>query len=116
MRIVSTLDIHSYGRDTPNLRTAVDNLARFVQHGGTVVYGTDLGNGPIPEGLHVGEVMHLVSAGLRADQILQAVTAGPIRVGAPADLVGLGGDPRVNLAAFSKVRFVMRGGRIARND
>ncbi len=43
MRIVSTLDILSYGEVTPELRTACDNLVRFRAAGGTVVYGTDLG-------------------------------------------------------------------------
>ena len=48
LRIVSTLDIHSYGRDTPEIRAAIDNLRRFHAAGGTVIYGTDLGNGPDP--------------------------------------------------------------------
>ena len=48
MRIVSTLDIHGWGSDTPEIRTALDNLSRFHAAGGRVVYGTDLGNGPIP--------------------------------------------------------------------
>ena len=50
LRIVSTLDIHSFGRDTPAIRTAIDNLRRFHAAGGTVIYGTDLGNGPSPPG------------------------------------------------------------------
>ena len=50
MRIVSTLDILSFGRDTAELRVALDNLRRFHDAGGEVVYGTDLGNGPIPSG------------------------------------------------------------------
>src|SRR6266498_3440795 len=44
VRIVSTLDIWSFGNVTPELRTAADNMARFRAAGGTVVYGTDLGN------------------------------------------------------------------------
>ena len=50
MRIVSTLDILSFGRDTPAIRTALDNLRRFHDAGGTVIYGTDLGNGADPAG------------------------------------------------------------------
>ena len=59
MRIVSTLDIQSYGRDTPEIRTALDNLRRFHAAGGEVSYGTDLGNGPIPAGIHTREVLLL---------------------------------------------------------
>ena len=54
MRIVSTLDIHSFGKDTPEVRMALDNLRRFIIEGGAVAYGTDLGNGPIPPGIHGG--------------------------------------------------------------
>ena len=31
MRIVSTLDIHSYGKETPELHTALDNLNRTME-------------------------------------------------------------------------------------
>ena len=61
-RWVSTLDIHGFGRDTPELRCALDNLARFHRSGGEVVYGTDLGNGPIPSGVHVDELRWLRAA------------------------------------------------------
>jgi imidazolonepropionase-like amidohydrolase len=114
MRIVSTLDIHSFGKDTPEVRMALDNLRRFITEGGTVAYGTDLGNGPIPPGIHVGEVWHLYRAGLSAEQLLQAVTFRPLAVGEPADLVALGGNPLENLGALGKVRLVIRAGRRVR--
>jgi len=112
VRIVSTLDIHSYGRDTPEWRIALDNLHRFAAAGGEVAYGTDLGNGPIPPGLHVREAAHLLAAGLTPDDVLRAITAGPIAPGAPADLIGLDGDPREDVRALGRVRFVMKAGRV----
>jgi imidazolonepropionase-like amidohydrolase len=111
MRIVSTLDIHSYGRDTPDLRTATDNLARFVQAGGRVAYGTDLGNGPIPSGIHAGEAWHLARAGLGADAVLEAMTFRPLATGEPADLIALGSNPLEDLNAMQDLRLVIRGGR-----
>lgn len=111
VRIVSTLDIHSYGRDTPELRTATENLSRFIQAGGRVAYGTDLGNGPIPAGIHPGEAWHLHRAGLSAEQVLEALTFRPLAPGEPADLVALGASPLEDLAAFQDVRLVIRGGR-----
>ena len=63
MRIVSTLDILSLGRDTPAIRTALENLRRFHDAGGTVIYGTDLGNGAIPAGIHTRELLLLREAG-----------------------------------------------------
>jgi len=111
MRIVSTLDILSYGRDTPELRVATDNLRRFLSAAGRVAYGTDLGNGPIPAGIHVGEAWHLLGAGLSALAVLEALTFRPLAPGEPADLVVLGANPLEDLRALSDVRLVLRGGR-----
>jgi imidazolonepropionase-like amidohydrolase len=114
MEIVSTLDIHSYGRATAELDVAVDNLRRFAANGGRVRYGTDLGNGPIPPGIHVGEARHLASAGLSTEDILRSMTGVPLEVGADADVVGLRGDPFDDLDAFDRVGLVVRGGTVRR--
>ena len=111
VRIVSTLDIHSYGRDTPELRVATDNLQRFLQAGGRVAYGTDLGNGPIPPGIHCGEAWHLARAGMTTEQVLEAMTFRPLAAGEPGDVVVVGGDPLQDLDALGDVRLVIRGGR-----
>jgi imidazolonepropionase-like amidohydrolase len=111
MRIVSTLDIHSHGRDTPELRIAVDNLRRFVHAGGRVVYGTDLGNGPIPPGIHHGEAVHLAAAGLGPEAILEAMTFRPLDAGERGDLVALAGDPLEDLDALRRPILVLRQGR-----
>lgn len=112
VRIVSTLDICGYGHDTPELRTALDNLRRFVAEGGEVVYGTDLGNGAIPPGIHQREVALLNEAGVTGDALLAALARAPLASGAPADLVVLGGDPLEGIEALTDVRLVMRAGRI----
>jgi imidazolonepropionase-like amidohydrolase len=111
MRIISTLDIHSYGRETPELEIALDNLSRFARSGGRVAYGTDLGNGPIPPGIHVGEVLHLRRAGLSPEHVLEALIFRPLAQDEPADLVGLGGNPLEDLNALSNLRLVIRSGR-----
>jgi imidazolonepropionase-like amidohydrolase len=111
VRIVSTLDIHSYGQDTPELRTATENLSRFLAAGGHAVYGTDLGNGPIPAGIHAREAGHLHRAGLTGEQLLQAMTFHPIAPGAQADLVALRSNPLDDPNALGAVIFAMRAGR-----
>jgi imidazolonepropionase-like amidohydrolase len=111
VRIVSTLDIHSYGRETPELRTATENLSRFIQAEGRVAYGTDLGNGPIRPGIHPGEALHLHRAGLSAEQVLEALTFRPLSEGEPADLVALEGNPLEDIAALGQVGLVIRAGR-----
>lgn len=114
MGIVSTLDIHSHGRRTPELDVAVDNLSRFAEAGGRVLYGTDLGNGPIPPGIHPGEAFHLAASGLSVGAILAAMTRSTLEAGAPGDVVGLAGNPLEDLAALARVKLVVRAGRIHR--
>lgn len=113
VRIVSTLDIWSFGNVTPELRTAADNMARFRAAGGTVVYGTDLGNGAIPPGIDVREVLLLrETVGMTADEILEALVAGPLESGGPADLIALARDPREDLTALGDLKLVIRTGRV----
>ena len=112
MRIVSTLDITSFGRDTPELREALSNLGRFLAAGGDVVYGTDLGNGAIPPGIHTRELRLLHEAGMDPDGVLQALVRAPIAVGAPADLIALGADPLEDLGAFDRRLAVLRAGTL----
>jgi imidazolonepropionase-like amidohydrolase len=116
MAVVSTLDIHSYGSRTPELERAVDNLARLIAAGGPAVYGTDLGNGPIPPGIHAGEAFHLAAAGMSADSILASMTRSSLEPGAPADVVGLAGNPLEDLGALGSVRLVVRAGSVRRLD
>lgn len=71
---ISTLDIHGWGSPTAELGTAIDNLRRFLGHGGTVVYGTDLGNGPLVPGVNPREISAMQRAGLTPDDVLVAMT------------------------------------------
>ncbi len=112
LRIVSTLDILSFGRHTPELRIALDNLRRFHDAGGAVIYGTDLGNGPIPPGIHTRELTWLSEAGLTHQEVLHALVRAPLDPNAPADLVALRGDPTVDLGAFDDLMLVVRAGRV----
>jgi imidazolonepropionase-like amidohydrolase len=113
MRIVSTLDILSYGEVTPELRVACDNLVRFRAAGGEVVYGTDLGNGSIPPGIHVREALLLHEAvRMTPEEVLTAMTAARLEPGAPADLVALVDDPLERIEALGELRLVVRSGRV----
>lgn len=71
---VSTLDVHGWGSPTTEQDVAIDNVRRFVALGGTVVYGTDLGNGPLPPGVNARELRALAAAGLDARALARALT------------------------------------------
>ena len=72
---ISTLDIHGYGNYGEAYEIACNNLTRFISAGGTVFYGTDLGNGPLPEGINVRELKSLLRCGLSAEQLIDSLTA-----------------------------------------
>ncbi|MDP9066902.1 MAG: amidohydrolase family protein [Actinomycetota bacterium] len=113
--IVPTLSVR-YGRDK---RIATDNLRRFVEAGGRVVYGTDLGNaGPRP-GIDPREVKAMAKAGMTPLDIIRSATVGSaawlglddvgaLVVGMNADIVGLRGDPTTDVGALTDVAFVVR--------
>ena len=67
----STLAIHD--ADSVERVTAVDNVRRFHAAGGTVLYGTDMGNGPTPVGLNPNELAALRDAGITGTALLRAL-------------------------------------------
>lgn len=75
MTWISTLDIHGWGEYGDDFEHATDNLRRFNAQGGRVLYGTDLGNGPLPVGLNRREIAALQGAGLSPEQIIAALCA-----------------------------------------
>jgi len=74
MTWISTLDIHGWGEPNDDFVRASDNLARFHSAGGRVLYGTDLGNGPLPVGLNRREITALLDSGLSEDAVLASLT------------------------------------------
>jgi hypothetical protein len=52
-------------------------LRRFHAAGGRVLYGTDLGNGPLPLGVNARELAALLSAGLGATTVLRSIAGDP---------------------------------------
>ncbi|WP_228479896.1 amidohydrolase family protein [Microbacterium abyssi] len=66
---VSTLAIH--GDEAYEI--AVDNVRRFYEAGGTVLYGTDMGNGSTPAGLNPHEIAALREAGIDGEDLLRAL-------------------------------------------
>jgi imidazolonepropionase-like amidohydrolase len=121
MTIVPTLAIF-FG---PARRTAIRNLHAFFTAGGTVVYGTDLGNeGPQP-GIDPGEIAGMQGAGMSGADIIRAATVdaarwlglegvGAIAPGYAADLLLVKGDPLSAPETLAIVEGVWRNGVRAR--
>jgi hypothetical protein len=71
--VVSTLDIHGWGEPTDEFAVASDNLRRLAAAGTRVVYGTDLGNGPLPVGVNGRELEAIAAAGVGRNALVAAV-------------------------------------------
>jgi hypothetical protein len=70
-RWISTLEIHA--ADPAAALLARANLEAFAAAGGTVLYGTDLGNGLRPVGVSAPELAALDGAGVRGAALIQAL-------------------------------------------
>ncbi|WP_374009373.1 hypothetical protein [Leifsonia sp. LS-T14] len=73
MSWVSTLDIHGWGDPTEQYAIATDNLGRFARAGGRVLYGTDLGNGPLAVGVNERELRGMLDSGIDPDAVLRSI-------------------------------------------
>ena len=119
--VVPTLSIRS-GRDR---KRGIENLARFAEAGGTVVYGTDLGNeGPRP-GIDPLEIDSMSKAGFTAGDIIRSATVdsagwlglkerGVIETGASADMVAVPLSALESPQDLCDVAMVWRAGRRVR--
>lgn len=77
---ISTMAIH----DDEARVIVTDNMSRFAAAGGVVVYGSDMGNGPMPVDLREVEINALRDAGVDGIALLTALApADPLIVGAP---------------------------------
>lgn len=92
---VSTLDIHGWGDYGAEFEIAEQNVSRFTGVGGTVVYGTDLGNGPLPLGINLRELRALAACLHGEADALVAAIATSAR---PASSLG----PRVSYIASDR--------------
>ena len=77
MTWISTLAIHDGPGRPIGLERALDNARRFVAAGGTLAYGTDMGNGPTPVGVNEREIELLGEVGLAGERLLRAVLGPP---------------------------------------
>lgn len=75
MTWISTLDMHRRAGSEDDLTIALDNLARFTRHGGTIAYGTDAGNDLDTVMIHPFELDALTSVGLSAADVVDALSA-----------------------------------------
>ena len=99
---------------------------RAVDTGVRIGFGTDAG--VYPHGMNATEFQLMVEHGMKPLAALKAATSndaellglgdriGVLEAGKLADIVAVPGDPTVDIRQTSKVKFVMKEGRIYRRD
>jgi imidazolonepropionase-like amidohydrolase len=97
----------------------------FVAAGGTLLYGSDMGNPGIPLGVDVGELLLMQRAGLAPTDVLAAATAragnelgrprlGRLVPGASADVWAVTGDATRDLLRLAHPRLAVIRGAVIR--
>jgi imidazolonepropionase-like amidohydrolase len=102
------------------------NFRRAVAAGLRIAFGT--GVGPFPHGTQTKEFGYMVKFGMTPAQVIRSATIvdaqmmgwdaniGTIDRGKFADIVAVCGDPLADITELERVRFVMKGGQVVRND
>jgi imidazolonepropionase-like amidohydrolase len=118
VRIISTLDTQS------RCTGAAQNAHQLVQAGVRLLYGTDLAHTDVPWGIDAHELILMLQAGhglLTPLDVLSAATAragehlglaplGQMVAGAPADFIGIRGNPLEQFKALEYPDLVVSGG------
>ncbi len=102
------------------------NIAHAFASGVKVAFGTDAA--VYPHGMNAHEFAVMVRLGLTPLQAIQAATVnaadllgwsgkvGSLEPGAWADMVAVDGDPVKDVTTLERVKFVMKGGEVVRNE
>ncbi|HEX3352822.1 MAG TPA: amidohydrolase family protein [Terriglobales bacterium] len=119
-------DLAKTGGQYSLYKTACESFRRKVNGGVKVVFGS--GVGPFPHGTQVKEFAQMVKCGQTPAQALRSATSlasqlmgwedqvGSIQPGKFADLVAVSGDPLTDITELERIKFVMKGGKVVRND
>jgi imidazolonepropionase-like amidohydrolase len=102
------------------------NIAHAFASGIKVAFGTDAA--VYPHGMNAHEFAVMVKLGLTPLQAIQAATVnaaellgwpgkvGTLEPGAWGDLVAVDGDPLKDVTTLERVKFVMKGGEVVKNE
>ena len=123
-------DLKRTGGRNSRLKMAEQAFQKARAAGVTFVFGSGATSADVPHGRQADQFAYFVKWGLSTREALQMAflpTAtmlnynwvsqiGSIEKGKYADLIAVTGDPLADITEMQRVRFVMKGGVVARND
>jgi imidazolonepropionase-like amidohydrolase len=123
-------DLKATGGKNSRLRMAEQSVKKAMKAGVPIVFGSGATNASIPHGLQGNQFAVLVKWGMTPAEALQTSLIGAARLlnydwidrvgtiekGKYADLIAVAGNPLTDITEMQRVKFVMKGGRVVRND
>jgi len=115
------------GGRTSRRRIQQENFPRALAAGVKIAFGTGVG-GSVPWGTESAEFKSLVGLGMTPAQAIRSATSsaaelmgwqdrvGSIERGKFADIIAVQGDPLADITELERVKFVMKGGVIVRDE
>jgi imidazolonepropionase-like amidohydrolase len=103
-------------------------FAVALAKGVKISFGSGVDGNPYAHGLQGLEFQWMVRHGMTAAQAIQSATAtasqmmgwqdqiGSVEKGKYADIIAVSGDPLQDITELQRVKFVMKGGEVVRND
>jgi imidazolonepropionase-like amidohydrolase len=117
---------YSLAKERQILPVIEANISHTFKAGVKVAYGTDAG--VYPHGMNAYEFPAFVAAGLSPIDAIRTATTnaaallgwsdrvGSVTPGKWADVIAIDGDPTQNVGLLQHVRFVMKSGKVYKNE
>jgi imidazolonepropionase-like amidohydrolase len=122
----SEAELKVTGGKMTTVRLHEASFRKALARGVKIAFGTDVG--PFPHGTQAVEFEFMTRYGMTPSQAIQAATVnaaqlmgwqdrvGALEPGAFADLIAVSGNPLDDVTELERVKFVMKGGEVVRND
>jgi imidazolonepropionase-like amidohydrolase len=119
-------DLRATGGKTSRARIHEVSFRKALEAGVKIAFGTDVG--PFPHGTQAKEFEYLVRFGMSPARAILSATqvgselmgwqdrVGSVEKGKFADLIAVSGDPLTDITQLERVKFVMKGGQIVKDD
>ncbi|HYR43939.1 MAG TPA: amidohydrolase family protein [Terriglobia bacterium] len=123
-------DLRDTGGRNSRLRLAEQAFKRAFAAGVPIVFGSGATSPAIPHGKQANQFAYYAKWGMTAAQALQTAylpaahmlnygwenQIGSIEKGKFADIIAVSGNPSMDVSEMERVKFVMKGGLVVRND